>query len=325
MKTMKKSMFITTIMMVVLLVVALSTATFAWYTAQSNVTATKTIVTSASSNSASLVIDTSAVTDVNANNSSVDLTVTASNSNVPLIYYSAQAPVAGVAYNTFRDSFYTMNVTNDGRIVESVTSTTSAGTITTVKGSETAAATQNYFVLTNVGGNVVTSLKTIVKIDADNYVATTVTTGASVAGLYTLNNNIYTVLGADAVAEEGTTYYTKTTNNNLRVAVFAGTDANSMVLKGVYGNNVKYTSTLAKNDDTNPLKAGENANTALAQQDFGSLVKASEAELEIATNVSASAGSGSAVFVSVVVWFEGSAMNNSLAGTAAHFTMSFTA
>lgn len=320
MKTMKKSMFITTIMMVVLLVVALSTATFAWYTAQSNVTVTDTLVTSASSSSASLVIDTQAATSVEAAQSSVDLTVTGSANNVPLIYYSAAAPEAGVAYNTFRDSFYTMNVTNGGALVDSVTSTTSAGTITTVKGSAENAATQNYFVLTNIGGNVVTSLKTTVTIDAVNYVETTVATGASVAGLYTTNDGTGTALGAGAVAEGGTTYYTRTTNNNLRVAVFAGADANSMVLKGVYGSNVKYTSAA-----TSALVAGANANDALDQKDFGSLVKASGSELEIATNLAASAGRGSAVYVSVVVWFEGSAMTNSIAGTAAHFTMNFAA
>lgn len=56
MKTMKKSMFITTIMMVVLLVVALSTATFAWYTSSSNASSTATKLSSATSNSANIAL-----------------------------------------------------------------------------------------------------------------------------------------------------------------------------------------------------------------------------------------------------------------------------
>lgn len=55
-KTMKKSMFFTTILMVVLLIVALSTATFAWFSANNTVTATQTTMTAATSTSASIEI-----------------------------------------------------------------------------------------------------------------------------------------------------------------------------------------------------------------------------------------------------------------------------
>ena len=56
MKTMKKSMFITTIMMVVLLVVALSTATFAWYTSSNTASTTETQLSSATSSSANIAL-----------------------------------------------------------------------------------------------------------------------------------------------------------------------------------------------------------------------------------------------------------------------------
>lgn len=56
MKTMKKSMFITTIMMVVLLVVALSTATFAWYTSTNNASSTETKLSSATSSDANIAL-----------------------------------------------------------------------------------------------------------------------------------------------------------------------------------------------------------------------------------------------------------------------------
>lgn len=56
MKHMKKSMFISTVMMVVLLVVALSTATFAWFSANDTVTATQTTMTAATSTDANIQI-----------------------------------------------------------------------------------------------------------------------------------------------------------------------------------------------------------------------------------------------------------------------------
>ncbi len=56
MKHMKKSMFITTVMMVVLLVVAVSTATFAWYTSSNTVNTAATNVNSAESTGANIAI-----------------------------------------------------------------------------------------------------------------------------------------------------------------------------------------------------------------------------------------------------------------------------
>lgn len=56
MKHMKKSMFITTVMMVVLLIVAVSTATFAWYTSSNTVNTAITNVNSAESTGANISI-----------------------------------------------------------------------------------------------------------------------------------------------------------------------------------------------------------------------------------------------------------------------------
>lgn len=56
MKTMRKSMFISTVLMVVLLIVALSTATFAWFSANNTVIATQTTMTAATSTDANITI-----------------------------------------------------------------------------------------------------------------------------------------------------------------------------------------------------------------------------------------------------------------------------
>ena len=57
MKNAKKSMFITTILMVAVLIVAVSTATFAWYTASGTGSATGAVVQSAASGDANIAVD----------------------------------------------------------------------------------------------------------------------------------------------------------------------------------------------------------------------------------------------------------------------------
>ena len=317
---MKKSMFITTIMMVVLLVVALSTATFAWYTAQANVTVTSTSVSSASSNSASLVIDTAAATSIDDNNSTI--TLTTSQSIVPMIYHSATAPTTTVTYEAFmNNSFYTCVVDNDGNLVNSALATT-AGQIVSAKGSD-GVKTQNYFVLTNVGGTSLASLKITVTTTHYTFTAKEVEAGETTADLYETNDGSSVALPADSTNTTGAkkTYYERSenTNDNLNVAVFAGSSnaASAMTLKAVYGK-AKYTEA-----ELSALTSGKNAADTFAYKDFGALKKDSGAEVEIATNVAANAGAGSAVYVALAVWFEGDGMKNSMAGTTAQFTISF--
>ena len=71
---MKKSLLLS-IVMTLVLVVAMSTATFAWYVAQSNVSASSTTVKAGSSTASSLAIDAVGVTDATATNTSVALTL----------------------------------------------------------------------------------------------------------------------------------------------------------------------------------------------------------------------------------------------------------
>ncbi|MBO5773680.1 MAG: hypothetical protein J6R44_02475, partial [Clostridia bacterium] len=56
MKNAKKSMFITTILMVAVLIVAVSTATFAWYTAAAGGSVGTSTITSAKSQEANITI-----------------------------------------------------------------------------------------------------------------------------------------------------------------------------------------------------------------------------------------------------------------------------
>ena len=58
MKRTRKSLFISTVLMVVLLVVAISTATFAWYSAQSTATAQNAKLTTAATTDANIALST---------------------------------------------------------------------------------------------------------------------------------------------------------------------------------------------------------------------------------------------------------------------------
>ncbi len=73
MKNAKKSMFITTILMVAVLVVAISTATFAWYTSTGNGTASQANLVAAESNAANVAVGW----DANAKTTSVTFSSTA--------------------------------------------------------------------------------------------------------------------------------------------------------------------------------------------------------------------------------------------------------
>ena len=99
MKSMKKSMFITTILMVVLLIVALSTATFAWYTSNSQVTVSATTVNTASSSAANIEFVWKQGSGVVYNGTSVEFTSGAGiEPMVPAAIPEANAAVSSVSF-----------------------------------------------------------------------------------------------------------------------------------------------------------------------------------------------------------------------------------
>lgn len=316
MKSMKKSMFLTTILMVVLLIVALSTATFAWYTANTAVGATKTTVTSATSATASLVIDNQKATSANATNSSVDLTMTGT--NVPMVYTDASAVAAGTnTYADFITKFYTFTRTNAGYFT-GTPSNIAPGTISAVSGTGSSA----FIVLTNVGGQSLATLTTTVTIDPYYFYTEFATTAGvtSVEGKYTYAAGVYSPATGTAVAE--TTYYTRSAaQDHLRVAVFAGASASdsALYLKGIYGAGTAQRAAAALTSATTSDLIETTVGSNSLNTDLSTAFKASGADLEIATSVA----SMTAVYVKVVVWFEGVDMNNIDAGQTAAFTMAF--
>ena len=327
MKSMKKSMFVTTILMVVLLIVALSTATFAWYTANTNVGTTKVALTSATSTTASIVID-NIVADSNSTNSSVNLTLgNAQSANVPMVYASASAALPSVGTTTYADfitKFVTFTKDSNGKFASAVT-TANPSVLSGVSGN---GSSTTYIVLTNVGGGSLASLSTTVTIDPFyTYTSVASPEAGSLGSYYEQVNGAY-VLTSDTELAGGKTYYTRgeAGNDYLRVAVFAATAYDGdYLLKGIYGagstTSIANRSNLLTGEvgsETSAVTVGTTViNTAVGAATFG--LTASGNQVTIGTSVA----SGSAIFVKVAVWFEGASMLNADAGQMAAFSMSF--
>ncbi|MGN1042242.1 MAG: hypothetical protein ACI4SK_02020, partial [Christensenellales bacterium] len=312
MKTMKKSMFITTIMMVVLLVVALSTATFAWYTAQANVTVTNTLVTAANSTSASLAIDKTA--SIASTNSSVDLTIVGSSANdtvAPMVPTAAPTATDDGDYAAFVDSFYQQSVDNANKFNGNGVAVTPA-TIKGVKAGDSAATNETEFYVINTNrDNATADIKATLTIKADGYMPdTTVTTEEAFndkkATLFTKSGNTFVAVADDASYSDAETYYKANANiaKFLRVAMFV---------------DGKYVATWS--GDTidvatyhGTITNQANATTSLSHYD----ASANGAQISIG-----SIAASSAKKVQFVVWYDGVLLGNADAGATAQFTVSF--
>ena len=107
MKSTKKSLFITTIAMVVLMVVALSTATFAWYTASGTTKAENAVLKTAQSSSANIAIGWEKTSDA------ISVTFADNSATTPL---APMAPTALITTETTPASiaFSTQTLDNEG-------------------------------------------------------------------------------------------------------------------------------------------------------------------------------------------------------------------
>ena len=109
MKNAKKSMFITTILMVAVLVVAISTATFAWYTASGEGTASGASLTSAESADANIGLGWTAATATSAN---IDFTNSA-NTFAPMAINTVLVDGTDYAYDNIKFTTATVDDQNN--------------------------------------------------------------------------------------------------------------------------------------------------------------------------------------------------------------------
>lgn len=314
MKHMKKSMFITTLAMVVVLVVALSTATFAWYTANTTVTATPTAAQSATSDAAAIAVETSAIT---AQSTGTSVTMTLTGTIGPMIV-TTDLSAAGNVNST--PVFTTAPVSNANTFTSNGTPA-SAATIATVQDNNDANATnQAFFYVGNTNKDTTPSVKATVTI-AGGYIGTTVADAADFANkkssLYTANaaKTVFTVC-TDASYDENADYYVANANiaTYLRVALYASdTD----------GTNTSYIGTWAL------------TNTDVA---YGSIVSgesglsASNSNISTYSAIASGSSTGSNAFsltgvdskrISAYVWFDGCLLTATESQAYCTFAISF--
>lgn len=321
MKTMKKSMFITTIMMVVLLVVALSTATFAWYTAQSSVSSAQVTLTSGTSSSASL-----AISDTNngaaAKGSKVTFTLNNATSVLPMV--PKASPTAGTTETAvFAGNFFTAAMNNAGNFMADGTKASPA-TIASISIDGAESKTQDNFYVINTNGSNKTGVTVTVTIDTTGYtvltnrpndwatayyskyyVQTAAADGENPATYGLINNGV----AATAIpAFEQNKYYVKNDiiAADLRVAVFA---------------DGKYVSTWAMSGET--VKYGE-----IKANQSASLTTKFDNTITTASGTAASLGDFDALqgkSIQIVAWYDGVGLVVDDAGLPAVFSLAFNA
>lgn len=308
MKSMKKSMLITTILMVVLLIVALSTATFAWYTAQSNVSVSQTWVTSAASSSASLVIDGAATTSTTATNTTITITM---GGNIVPMQYNAAEPTAvanateetsATTYAAFKDNFVTYTVDIAGKYA-STPSKGNPAEIGTVTGENNGTGS---FYVSNIGG-ANTGVAAAINIGSYYKITTDTVTADNVADYFVKSGSAF-VAATEFAANE--TYYEAVTNNLLRVAMFVDGE-----YVGTWSNNGVKRSTTAVTIGDSSLEGQSQVGT----ENFAANVYTSGTTATVKANLA----SMSSINVQLLAWFEGSDLNNALANGGADFQITF--
>lgn len=318
MKTMKKSMFITTIMMVVLLVVALSTATFAWYTAQSSVSSAQVTLTSGTSSSASL-----AISDTNngaaAKGSKVTFTLNNATSVLPMV--PKASPTAGTTETAaFAGNFFTAAMNNAGNFMADG-SKASPATIASISIDGATAKTQDNFYVINTNGSNKTGVTVTVTIDTTGYTVLTNRPNDWATAYFTKyyveataadgeNEATYKLIeqGSAIPTFEQNKYYVKNDiiAADLRVAVFA--DGKYVSTWAMSGETVKY-GTITANASASLTTVFDDANTT-------------------ASGSAASLGDFDALqgkSIQIVAWYDGVGLVVDDAGLPAVFSLAFNA
>ena len=202
MKHMKRSMFISTILMVVVLVVALSTATFAWYTASNTGSASTGNLVAANSSAANIAVGwtesdvTTAITFANAKNKEGQDTPVTVDPMVPIAAPSVTAE-SETAYGDL--TFQTAPMDSTGKFGPFA----SATPWTVSNGAETNAKTSFYVINHNVNAPATVKMSCNIPTEGNgnaNNLLVAVFVNGKLAGIFTKRAN-YTVGPIDQGAE----------------------------------------------------------------------------------------------------------------------------
>ncbi len=306
---MKKTNLITTLALVVIVAIALSTATYAWYTSQSYVGTSDTTLYAATSTSASLAIDNSH--NPLSTSTSIDLTMANATTGIsPMIPNAAPtAETTTVADFTFSTAVQNAN-----------------GTFKTGRTTATPATSQVFYVI-NTNANQQTEVKANVKF-GDNTGYTKLTSKPfdwdAKYNEYYSDENGTAVEAVDGKAPDWTanTYYVSNERlvAQLRVALFV-CDANAAEATPKYLNtwaSAADASTYVAPavGDSDPWIAG--AQTTVVSDTTSLKPVATEKTIGTIATLGAKK-------VQVVAWFDGMGLVDALSGLGTIFTVNFSA
>ena len=288
---MKKRLLITSIVMMLVVAVALSTATYAWFTSNASVTASTVSFTAATSDEDSIAIAW-------AGNTNPGTSITAATAGVNMNPMVPTAPTIGSTTSTaFAASFTTGTLYSD------------AGTPT----------------FNTVDGGDYSADPVIWETD-DNGVTPT---GATATSFYIKNMstaNTVTNIVVKATIADATGAENVDASELVRIAVFTkdlgtgGTTAASgdFKLRGILSKTAGYaaTGTVSGGNAASTISTNTTATTA-ATSGFNIC--------KVASNTDQSLAAGAQVDVVVIVWMDGVALNDDTAGKEANITLTFEA
>ena len=309
MKHMKKSMFITTLAMVVVLVVALSTATFAWYTAQSTLTSTETSVYTATSTSASIALSSVSSNVTTVSNTSIDITMGANNVENGINPMIPAAALTTYTAATTTGAFKTASINADGTFKANGANATPTQ-ISKVKAGNEAEATQTNFFVINTNANAATGVTVLVSNITGYYPVSGITDASKFTAAQSQYTTLYKASGrgytAAAEYEENTAYFRveAALTGALRVAIFNNA-----------GNVVGVFSSTASTYQYGTITEGASYSSIATTGDTVATAQTYEASL----------GAQTASECHIIAWFEGSLLTNQYAGGLAQFTVTFNA
>ncbi|MBO7187370.1 MAG: hypothetical protein J6V68_03135 [Clostridia bacterium] len=201
---MKKSLLMTIIMTLVL-VVAMSTATYAWYTSSSAVSVSKTTVSTATSGSSNLAIGAEAGGNITSISMTMDKAVE------PMIP-TTNWTVGTTAYLTALNGFNKADIDVSGNFTDSVSDATAA-TIKTVTPNGGQAKNQENFYVSNRNQTEATGITASVTIDSNQLgLCVAIFADGKLVGVWSNGDVQYGVVTKGAAASSINTTMTKATN-----------------------------------------------------------------------------------------------------------------
>ena len=314
---MKKRLLITSIVMMLVVAVALSTATYAWFTSNASVTANSISLTAGTSNAPSLSIAwtggqfVTELTDINAPSTLMPVApaglnkTSGSESLASQNYYSGTIRTEN-SVDTFNDSFVSWS-----------------------EASESANAATPYYLSTGTGDSLVDTItlkngSTVINMSAVNVKADITGDAAKLVRIAfykkdgaTTNYKLVDVLGYTysytAAVEDAysstETYYEKDSHNHYRVKAIADASAYAEALSNLYTRDTDTTAATATHGVITADKVVSTMETYTTSNLFSLGTLAPEATMEL----------------KVVIWLDGLALNDETQGFTGSINLTFTA